>query len=127
MKKLVIILPVLVSLLVFSGFANAGIRERVNTASYSLEFETINCSFEIIIDALGETTDALGATTYAFGKAADDGGALGEKAQCQAMLQELEKPSSEISPMIVQTNIENSMTASPEFWSGLTAIREEEV
>ena len=106
MKKLVLILPILFSLLIFVGAATAETQERVNSSNFMTK---INWT-------------GLGNSACTFAKAADDGGALGEKAKCQAML---ENPQNE-SWINANTTDSCVSTVKPVFVTGLTAIREDE-
>ena len=110
MKKLVLILPILVSLLIFVGFAAAETQERVNSTNFILNVDLVD--FE--------------SSACSFAKAADDGGALGEKAICRAMLENPQNDPSEISRIITQTTVQQIPTARPVVVTSLTAIREDE-
>ncbi len=111
MKKLVIILPVLVSLLVSVGFAVAETQGRLNASVF----------------LLGKTAGDSENGSCAFAIAADDGGALGEKAKCRAMLRNQEKDQPDNSPIVDQSLIQKTPAARLALGASLAVIREDEV
>ncbi len=111
LKKRVIILLVLASFLVAAGFAAACGYERVYPTNILLDnnfmdFENISCP---------------------FAKAADDGGALEEKAKCRAMLQKKENDQPEAWWAVDPATVQDYPTARLACWASLAAIREDEV
>ena len=111
MKKLVIILPVLVSLLVSAGFAVAETQGRLNPSVF----------------LLGNPSGDSEYGSFTFAIAADDGGALGEKAKCRAMLRGQDEDQSDNSPIVDQSLVQKTPAARLALGASLAVIREDEV
>lgn len=108
MRKLVIILPVLLSVFAICGFANA---ESTNSLR---DFNFQKAS------AQGFSLEQM----IPFAKTSDDGGALGEKAKVKAMREALHAGTT---TYLDSGHEEQINTARPTAMVSLTAIREEEV
>ena len=108
MRKLVIILPVLLSVFVICGFANAESAKSMVDNNF-----LTSSSQDLSLDQ-----------RIPFAITSDDGGALGEKAKVKAMREALNAGSA---TFLVPGHEAQLNTARPTVTVSLTAIREEEV